>query len=525
MSSGAPQRPSGIDRVMRSFTAASSVLPYAVSIQPGPSTLTRMWGATDCASARLKEYTPPFAAQNTSPYPPFIPVSTWSHDMLRITPPGGWVRISSTAFQEASTVPRRSTASSRSSFSTQDRPSRLPPRSPVRMSAPALFTHTSTRPNAPRTPATSASRSRVSVTSACRDSARRPCERTPSAVSSAPRRFARYVRARAAPGAALRRPAWSVPSGCRFDIGTPLPSLHDRQAVRHGAREDIGIQQDDHADDGAQRNGMPEHVPENHALVADLIGRRRGHGDGLRIHHLAHHAARRVGRTHQDGVELELFRGDPLQATEQGVGRGVATRQRHAQPTQIRAEEGKQPTGARECQTEHGIESRIASREPQSQHERNRDDRQLHALQRVPEDLHELDRPHSEDETRDDRGDEAAGPRGREPVEVVPRRLRCQLGHDRSGARHRIVEQGDVPDRRGGPVDGALDGRQSPQEHEDGQDRERHPGLDDLSRGVLTDDRGVRSRLSPWNRGTLLPEPPDLFRPPEPQEGHRRPTK
>src|SRR2546426_827871 len=127
MSSGTPQRPSGIDRVMRSFSAASSVLPYAVSIQPGPSTLTRMWGATDCASARLKEYTPPFAAQKTSPYPPFIPVSTWSHDMLRITLPGGWVRISSTAFQEASTVPRRSTASSRSSFSTQDGPSRRPP--------------------------------------------------------------------------------------------------------------------------------------------------------------------------------------------------------------------------------------------------------------------------------------------------------------------------------------------------------------------------------------------------------------
>src|SRR5213080_2223811 len=464
MSSGTPQRLSGMDRVMRSFTVASSVLPYAVSIQPGPSTFTRMWGATDCASARLKEYTPPFAAQKTSPYPPFIPVSTWSHDMFKITPPGGCVRISSTAFQEASTVPRRSTASSRSSFSTQDCTSRRPPRSPVRMSAPALFTHTSTRPNAPRTPPTSASRSRASVTSASSDSARRPCERTSSAVSSAPRRLARYVRATsapasahasaiarpmpleppvmtttlpasvasAAPGAALRGAAWSSPS-----------SLHDRQAVRHGAREDVGIQQDDHADDGAQPNGMPEDVPENHPLVADLIGRRRGHGDGLRVHHLAHHAARRVGRTHQDRIELELLRGDALQATEERVGRRVAARQRHAQPTQVCAEERKQPASARERQTEHGIESRIASREPQAQHERNRDDRQLHALQRVPEDLRELDRPHAEDDTRDDRGDEAAGPRGRKPVEVVPRCLRRQLGHDRSGARHRIVEQGD----------------------------------------------------------------------------------
>src|SRR2546428_10514872 len=61
MSSGVPQRPSGIFAAMRCFTAGSSALPYAVSIQPGPSTFTRIRGATECASARLKEYTPPFA--------------------------------------------------------------------------------------------------------------------------------------------------------------------------------------------------------------------------------------------------------------------------------------------------------------------------------------------------------------------------------------------------------------------------------------------------------------------------------
>src|SRR5438552_12490699 len=65
MSSGVPHRPSGIFAAMRCFTAGSSPLPYAVSIQPGPSTFTRIRGATECASARLNEYTPPFAAQNT----------------------------------------------------------------------------------------------------------------------------------------------------------------------------------------------------------------------------------------------------------------------------------------------------------------------------------------------------------------------------------------------------------------------------------------------------------------------------
>src|SRR5258707_8401181 len=124
MSCGVPQRPSGIFVEMRCFTAGSSALPYAVSIQPGPITFTRIRGATECASARLKEYTPPFAAQNTWAYSLVIPPpSTWSQDMFRMTPPetGGWASINSTAFQEASTVPRRSTARSRSSFSARDR--------------------------------------------------------------------------------------------------------------------------------------------------------------------------------------------------------------------------------------------------------------------------------------------------------------------------------------------------------------------------------------------------------------------
>src|SRR3989441_5118677 len=131
-----------MDSVMRRLRSSSSSRPYAVSTHPGPSTFTRMWGAADCASARLKLYTPPFTALNTWLYSPRIaPVSTWSHDMLRMTPPGGCSRISATAVHDASTVPRRSTARRRSSFSVQL--SRAP--SPVRMSAPALLIQTLTR--------------------------------------------------------------------------------------------------------------------------------------------------------------------------------------------------------------------------------------------------------------------------------------------------------------------------------------------------------------------------------------------
>src|SRR2546422_5317726 len=61
-----------------------------------------MCGATERASALLKLYTPPFAAQKSCAYSPFIPpVSTWSQDMFRITPPSGCCCINSTAAHEA----------------------------------------------------------------------------------------------------------------------------------------------------------------------------------------------------------------------------------------------------------------------------------------------------------------------------------------------------------------------------------------------------------------------------------------
>src|SRR5881397_2056151 len=97
MSWGVAHRLRGMDSVMRCLTSWSSSRPYAVSTHPGPSTFTRTWGAADCASARLKLYTPPFTAQNTWLYSPRIaPVRTWSHDMLRMTPPAGCSRISAT---------------------------------------------------------------------------------------------------------------------------------------------------------------------------------------------------------------------------------------------------------------------------------------------------------------------------------------------------------------------------------------------------------------------------------------------
>src|SRR6266487_2227348 len=260
---------------------------------------------------------------------------------------------------------------------------------------------------------------------------------------------------------------------------------------------------------------MPEHVPENGAFVAHLIRSRRRDGDGLSVHHLAHHASRRVGRAHQDRIEAELLRRDPLQAAEQRVGRRVAARQGHAQPSQERAEEGIEPSAAREREPKHRVEPGIARGEPQAQHERDRDDRELHALERVPEDLRQLPRPQAQHQAGQDGRDETPRPRRREPVEIEPCRLGCQLRHDRRRARHRVVQQRDIPHGRGRAVDRALDRRQAPHEHRQRQDGERHPRFDHLTGGML-----VRGRTGP--RPLLVREAPHAPRPPKPEEDHRR---
>src|SRR6184192_1001912 len=66
----------------------------------------------------------------------------------------------------------------------------------------------------------------------------------------------------------MLRPYFSLPQ-----------SLHDRQPVRHPARENVGVQQHDHADDRTQRDRMPEHPPEDRPFITYLIRRRRRHGE------------------------------------------------------------------------------------------------------------------------------------------------------------------------------------------------------------------------------------------------------
>src|SRR5208282_2805713 len=126
--------------------------------------------------------------------------------------------------------------------------------------------------------------------------------------------------------------------------------------------------------------------------------------------------------------------------------------------------------------------------------------RQSHSHQRFPEDLHQLQRTLPQQQSGNDRGKETSRPGSRQPVEVVSRRLGRGLINNRSRARNRIVQQRHIPSRRarphlpvrkhhfkswrGGLVHRQLDLRQSPKQHKQRENRERHPRLQHLSRGV-----------------------------------------
>src|SRR5438270_10875231 len=118
--------------------------------------------------------------------------------------------------------------------------------------------------------------------------------------------------------------------------------------MRHCVREDIGVHHHNQSDNRCQRDGVPENETEYLAFITDLVGSSRCHADGLRVHHLAHHAACTVGGAHQDRIETELLRSDSLQTTEQCVRGRIATCQRYSQPAEKRSKNWKEPTATSE---------------------------------------------------------------------------------------------------------------------------------------------------------------------------------
>jgi len=103
--------------------------------------------------------------------------------------------------------------------------------------------------------------------------------------------------------------------------------------------------------------------------VAVPVGRGAGDDNALRADHLAHDAAARVGRAHEDRADANLLGGDLLQTAEKDVGRGVRARDGRAEPPEKRAEEGIKRAAMGEGEAERAVGARIA-RTPEPMAER-----------------------------------------------------------------------------------------------------------------------------------------------------------
>ena len=93
---------------------------------------------------------------------------------------------------------------------------------------------------------------------------------------------------------------------------------------------------------------MKEDEAEDVAFGAVALCGRGGDDDALRCNHFAHDTSGGVGGGHQVGRDIELLRGELLEAAEEDVGRGVGSGGGGADPADEGSEEGIKGSGAGE---------------------------------------------------------------------------------------------------------------------------------------------------------------------------------
>ena len=240
---------------------------------------------------------------------------------------------------------------------------------------------------------------------------------------------------------------------------------------------------------------MPEHVAEDGAFLALLVGGHGGDHKTLGVDHLAHDAAGGVGCGSEDGVEAQLLGGDLLQATEEHVRGRVTAREGHTQPAQHGAEEGEEHARAGEGQTHGGVQTRRLGHEAQGQHGGDGEQGDLHAADRATPDLDELQGTEAGHEATEDARQHEAGAGEGEPVEGPDGGFRGGLGDHGGSLDDHLVEAGhlegldgdaieEVGLTLGAAVQEGLDLRGAPGEHEEGQEDPGQPGLEDLAAGL-----------------------------------------
>ena len=96
--------------------------------------------------------------------------------------------------------------------------------------------------------------------------------------------------------------------------------FHKCQSVRDQPGKDIRVEHHNNSDDGTQRNRVPEYEAKDNPFIADLLRGCGSNCDRLRVYHFSHHSTGAISRAHQNGVDAELLRSNPLQAAKQRIG-------------------------------------------------------------------------------------------------------------------------------------------------------------------------------------------------------------
>jgi len=207
---------------------------------------------------------------------------------------------------------------------------------------------------------------------------------------------------------------------------------------------------------------VQEDEAKNGAFAAVALRGCCGDDDALGGDHLAHHASGGVGRGHQIRRNVELLRGEFLQAAEEDVGRGVGAGGGSADPADEGAEEGIEGAGPSEGEAEGRVHSAIACDEADGHQCSDGDEREADGHQGLDKDMGDGPRPHTHEQAGEDSGDEDAGAGGGEPVEVEDCGLGCWRGDGGRHSQHQLVQAVDWDLHAGGGIDSLGEARHAP---------------------------------------------------------------
>src|SRR5262249_14827827 len=104
------------------------------------------------------------------------------------------------------------------------------------------------------------------------------------------------------------------------------------------------------------------------------------------------------------------------------------------EPSDVSAEERKQPARSGKCQPQHRIHAGISRHVTDAEHACHRDDGESQSHERFAENTEDRPKSQPKQKSSEDCGEKAARTSGGQPVKVEPRSFRRRLGYHRRGS-------------------------------------------------------------------------------------------